>query len=119
MRATISLRGLEAINQALESLVMSNLEELRSGIGRGTVLEHARYQREPVGAEQWKTRARVMQDGQGDCEDLAAALAAELRWIGVPAIAIARLSRSGVGYHAVVRVRGIDKELDPSRWLGM
>lgn len=108
-----------AVNAALEGLVLANLEEQRDSFARSILDGSVRYRREPIGREDWRTRSRVLLDGYGDCEDLAAALAAELRAQGVPARAVVRPSRGGRGYHAVVRIRGRRGELDPSRWLGM
>jgi hypothetical protein len=107
-----------AVNAALEGLVRANSAELaRDGFTQSILGGAVRYRRESIGREDWRTRSRVLLDGYGDCEDLSAALAAELRMCGVPAVAHVRRSHSGVGYHAVVVVRGV--ELDPSKWLGM
>ena len=108
-----------ALNAAIAALVAANLDEMRRGIGAsGSILDGTvRYRRERPGSEDWKTRGRVLVDGHGDCEDLAAALAAELQVAGHPARAIIRRARGGRGYHAVVHLRG--RELDPSAWLGM
>lgn len=109
-----------AVNTALEALVEANVEQMQDeGFVRSVLDGSVRYRREPIGREDWRTRERVLLDGYGDCEDLSAALAAELRAQGVPAYAVVRPSRGGRGYHAVVRVRGRRGELDPSRWLGM
>lgn len=113
-------RGLPALNAAIEALVLAGLDELRTvpGAAVGSILDGTvTYRRELPGREEWRTRARVLLDGYGDCEDLAAALAVELRARGVPARARIRRARAGTGYHAVVRVGDI--ELDPSLWLGM
>lgn len=110
-----------AVNTALEALTRANLEEMqRIGDAGASILDGGvRYRRERRGAEDWRTRGRVLLDGYGDCEDLSAALAAELRMQGIPAYAHVRPARGGPGYHAVTRVRGFAGELDPSRWLGM
>lgn len=78
-----------------------------------------RYQRER-GTEIWKPAPRVFSDRFGDCEDLAAWRAAELRAAGeegARAIAIRIRSGSRV-WHAVVQRATGDIE-DPSVALGM
>jgi hypothetical protein len=77
-----------------------------------------RYKRERAGRERWKTWEELLRDHEGDCEDLAAARAAELRASGEPgARAFAREVRPG-RFHAVVR-RADGRTEDPSRQLGM
>jgi hypothetical protein len=78
-----------------------------------------RYQRED-GTEIWKPAPRVFSDRFGDCEDLAAWRAAELRLAGeMDARAIAIRLRSGSRvWHAVVQRASGDIE-DPSVILGM
>lgn len=77
-----------------------------------------RYQREPAGNEQWLTVPQVEAVGWGDCEDLAAWRAAELRvHLGEPARAIA-IRTGAKKFHAVVR-RADGSIEDPSRELGM
>lgn len=120
MRVELHIGGsTSSLTSALEALVREGVEELRAGVGaQQSILDGTvRYRREPRGSEQWRTRGRVLLEGYGDCEDLAAALAAELRVAGHPARAIVRRARGAPGYHAVVRLRG--RELDPSAWLGM
>ncbi len=67
--------------------------------------------------EDWQVPSVVMQLGWGDCEDLAAWRAAELRLQGEKARAVPRSVRPGL-VHIVVR-RGNGKIEDPSRILGM
>lgn len=71
-----------------------------------------RYEREPVGQEEWLTIPLLERVGAGDCEDLAAAWAAS--YGGSPII---RPSQPGA-YHAVVRLPS-GQIVDPSRALGM
>lgn len=67
--------------------------------------------------EEWLTPDVVLARGRGDCEDLAAWRAAELRKRGIPARAVA--IRSGKRkFHAVVKWPDGSIE-DPSRVLGM
>ncbi len=74
------------------------------------------YRREPPGREWWETVADLLRVGEGDCEDLAAYRAAELRYrYGVPArVRIYRTQRGT--YHAVVQYPDGAIE-DPSRIL--
>ena len=101
------LEGLTAFNFAL--LSRFDLPRLYdSGV---------RYQREQPGREQWWTIPQVLERGYGDCEDLSAWRAAELRSMGVPAFAY--VIRSGPRmFHAVVRYPDGSIE-DPSRALGL
>lgn len=106
-----------ALNAALEGLVRLNgvwLDEhpLTPSLGASG----ARYQRLDPG-EEWRTIPAVLKAGGGDCEDLAAYLAAWCRARGVPAHAVAR--KSGPRrWHAVVRLPD-GTIVDPSRSLGM
>jgi transglutaminase-like putative cysteine protease len=76
-----------------------------------------RYRGEP--SDVWRHVADVMKTGHGDCEDLAAARAAELRVSGVDPGAFVHVYRSGARrYHAVVG-RSDGTIEDPSWILGM
>jgi hypothetical protein len=112
----------EVISLLLRALVESNLDYLaqypdtphpyRAGI---------RYKREDVGEERWKSIPKVIEDGEGDCEDLATYLAAYLVHKGVrPVSIVVRWYLRPMGkrlYHILVRgPRGYE---DPSRQLGM
>jgi hypothetical protein len=73
-----------------------------------------RFKRER--AETWKRIPDVIAAGGGDCEDLAAWRAAELRVQGIPAVVIVEKIAPGK-FHAIV---GTDEGVeDPSRKLGM
>lgn len=79
-----------------------------------------RYRRE-VRAERWKSIPKVIEDGEGDCEDLAAYLAAYLVHRGEkPVSLVLRWKEQPSGgrlFHVLVRgPRGYE---DPSRRLGM
>lgn len=79
------------------------------------------YQTEQT--EQWKDVPRIIEDGWGDCEDLACWRIAELRHKGIAARPYikwrASPTRPGMDrYHAVVRLPDGRIE-DPSRSLGM
>lgn len=76
-----------------------------------------RYQREH-NREDWQTAEETLQRGHGDCEDLAAFRAAELRNAGeLGAKAVCYAPRPGL-IHCVVR-RADGTIEDPSRRLGM
>lgn len=76
-----------------------------------------RYRREQPGREQWLTIPEVLDEGFGDCEDLAAWRAAEIRLKGLPAFV--RVVRSGRrSFHAIVQ-RPDGTIEDPSKVLGM
>lgn len=76
-----------------------------------------RYRAEP--REVWRHVGHVLAEGWGDCEDLAAWRAAELRVSGEDPDAAVGTYRSGARrYHAIV-VRGDGSIEDPSRKLGM
>jgi hypothetical protein len=101
----LALAGLTAMNQAL--------------MARGRVpalyASGVRYRRESP--DRWSTADLVAARGFGDCEDLSAWRAAELRQAGEPAYADVRRV-SAHQWHAYV-VRGDGSLEDPSRALGM
>lgn len=103
---------------ALEGLTGTNFVLLsRAKRVPGIYMSGVRYQREPRGREVWQTFDQIIRAGVGDCEDLAAWRAAELRMAGIPARAVA--VRTGPKmFHAVVRYPDGRIE-DPSAKLGM
>ena len=106
-----------AINAALEGLVQLNLSQMRSGKIPPLYRSGIRYRRDK--GETWDSAQVCLRRGYGDCEDLAAYRAAELRCQGIPARAVVRRSRTpGVAWHCVVCLPG-GKYEDPSRRLGM
>lgn len=79
------------------------------------------YEREPPGQEEWQTIPSVIDQGSGDCEDLAAWRVAELQRAGEPARIITKSARQLSGkllIHVLVR-RGDGTLEDPSMLLGM
>jgi hypothetical protein len=71
------------------------------------------YRPEEPGHEDWQNAVELLRSGAGDCEDLAAYRAAELRMAGEPAtVAVVRTPRGS--YHAVVR-RADGTIEDPSK----
>lgn len=77
------------------------------------------YEREPRGPEQWQTIPILYATRRGDCEDLAAARAAELTVAGVPARPLVlEVPADKPLWHVIVQYQ--DGRLDdPSRVLGM
>lgn len=89
------------------------------GSGVKYVPEHPAYDKWTKG-EDWKTIPYVLVHGYGDCEDLAAWRAAELRMKGIPArprVRIRRLPSGVFRAHALVGIGG--RIEDPSAKLGM
>jgi hypothetical protein len=120
MRVQLSVpSSADALGAALEGLVRLDLVLLKEAQGRIPLLYEAgvRYVREARGHEHWRHIGEVLRAKQGDCEDLAAWRAAELRAQGEPARAIATPSGPG-RWHAVVK-RADGSIEDPSRKLGM
>lgn len=104
-----ALRGLQGLAEAeLASMALPPL------YGAGV-----RYEREPRAEERWLLPSQVLARGAGDCEDLAAWRAAELRSTGEDPWAQAIALRSGPRtWHAVV-LRSDGTIEDPSAALGM
>jgi hypothetical protein len=111
--------AIEAVAEGLTGLnfwIMTEMEK------RGTPLPRLydsgiRYRRESAGREWWESISDALQvhgGGEGDCEDLSAIRAAELRFLyGEPArVRIGKTSRGS--FHAVVQ-RGDGSIEDPSR----
>lgn len=94
----------------------------RAGKKLGPKGEWMRYEREPLGQEDWKDIPTCIRDGIADCEDLACWRAAELTVRhGIPARPTYRCKERPDGsllYHIVVRYPDGRTE-DPSKKLGM
>lgn len=115
----------------LQGLYQVNLEQLRSGqvapisfaLHKGSSLGSTRdgrllrYIRSDP-RERWQTVRDIWQTGGGDCEDLAAAVAAELTLKGVPARPVIYRVRDGLA-HAVVQDLETGQLIDPSKTGGM
>lgn len=116
-------RFLEAV---AEGLVLLNVELLRyaeeeGGLELPSLYESGVvYRREPRGREWWETATDlrgVISNRSGDCEDLAAARAAECRYYDGDEGACVRIMRTPRGsFHAVVQ-HGDGSIEDPSRIL--
>jgi hypothetical protein len=111
----------EIITLLLRALVESNLDYLaRTPNAPHPYRAGVRYKREE-GEERWKSIPKIIEDGEGDCEDLASYLAAYLVHKGVrPVSLVVRWYQRPFGsrlFHILVRgPRGYE---DPSRRLGM
>lgn len=120
----------------LECLTRVNQWHFRRGVVPPLFSAGVRYQEEPPGREDWDDAVTVAGRGWGDCEDLAAYLAAELREVhGIPAecvikskfITTAELKAQGYPIipdegifliHVMVRLPD-GRVIDPSKLLGM
>lgn len=108
-----------SLTAVLEGLVRLNESLLAAAEAAGVVghpplyASRVVYRREPPGEEDWKTIDRLFAEGEGDCEDLATARAAQLRREGEQATAIVVPTRKGK-FHAVT-LRASGEIEDPSR----
>lgn len=111
----------------LQGLYQVDLVQLRGGapgvlaaLRRGSAgpgRRRLRYiRRDP--AELWQPVRTIWSKGGGDCEDLAAATAAELTLGGIPARPVIYRVRPGLA-HAVVEIQATRQLLDPSKLGGM
>ena len=105
-----------AIASALWALWAANMVQMRPDYP--SVYAFARYEREPLGREQWQTADQLLRTRVGDCEDLASYQVAWLKVTGRDPHAKIAIKRSSVGYHVVVK-RGDGSIEDPSASLGM
>lgn len=107
----------EVLEAFLEGMTALNTAIIRTE-NLPSVYDVARYQREARGHEEWWHAGIVKRKGIGDCEDLAAYRAAELRvFEGEPArVAVIRTGRRTL--HAVVE-RADGSIEDVARALGM
>jgi len=113
-----------AIEALAEGLVRLNVVLLEHADRRGVELPELyesgiRYRREPAGREWWENAADVIgvvADRSGDCEDLAALRAAELRYYDGEDEARVRIIRTSRAFHAIVERADGSRE-DPSRIL--
>lgn len=111
--------------ELLQGLVRINVRQLREGeqpvspalqLGSAPWGRRIRYERADPG-ERWQTIRDLWASGWGDCEDLAAAVAAEMTVGGLPARVVLYRARPGLA-HAVVQ-DALGRLHDPSRWAGM
>lgn len=117
-------------SQGWSENVLAKMLEILAGANQRYIRRHGapalyrsgvRYQREPLGAENWRYIPAILRDGIGDCEDLAAWRVAELRERGENAkfLITKRQKRSGFLVYHIKVLRANGKEEDPSRLLGM
>lgn len=113
----------EAIEAVAEGLVQLNVVLMAIAAERGLILpplygSGVRYRREPKGREWWESSQDILgiaANRTGDCEDLAAYRAAELRLEGENARVVI-ITNSRGNFHAVVEREDGTLE-DPSREL--
>lgn len=110
---------------ALAALLALDLEQMRWRRLPPLYSSGVRYRRETCLAphiretcERWLTAEQLLKERFGDCEDLAAYRAAELRHSGEDPHATPIAQRTRAGWHIVVR-RGNGNIEDPSVVLGM
>lgn len=114
----------EIMGELLEGLVCADVAILRACPSMPRLYQSGVfYQREPLGVENWRTMARLLETGNGDCEDLASQRTAEKRvdegQAGARADFIFRkIEGGGTLYHIRSRDQAGAIE-DPSRRLGM
>lgn len=131
LRFSVDLQGWKAwpdyytvayIMPFLEAMIKANMVYLKANPGTPSILDPVsavRYQRER-GTEVWRDIPCILRHRCGDCEDLACALAAELRCKGLPArIVLTAIEKSTGGRLFHVKVAVGSKRLDPSKMLGM
>lgn len=104
----------------LQWLYRTNVRQLEAGapgIIEGLTNGTLRYIRSDPG-EDWLTIKQIWARGGGDCEDLAAAAAAELTVRGMPSKPVVYRVRRGLSHAVVVRLDTL-QVLDPSILGGM
>jgi len=124
--------GHDVLKAMLECLVQINVALMQSRRFPELYETGIRYRQEPLGQENWRDAAIILQTGFGDCEDLAAYRVAELRVRhNIPAVCVFRWKTLSVKqdgadrkvklYHILVGVPYKGKVLieDPSKKLGM
>lgn len=109
------------LNACLEALVRQNLWQLdflaRAGRPAAPLYQTpVVYRRDPPGKEWFRSLARVYSTGWGDCDDLAAIRAAEIRRAGGRAFAEVRPTPRPNVLHAVV-TDGRNLVEDPTEFL--
>lgn len=108
--------GAAIIQPFLDALLVVNIFWQRK-YNYPPIKQWARYEREPVGQEDWQPLPALWASKRGDCEDLATAYAAQLCVTGVPARSVCKVA--GPATFHVVTVLADGTELDVCRELGM
>lgn len=107
--------ALETVTQTNVRHMMAGMPDIRDAIAAGRV----KWKPEPPGDEHFDLARTVMRRGWGDCDDLAPAHAAALRFTGEDPGAKAIIRKSGQNrWHAIVQ-RSDGSIDDPSRDAGM
>lgn len=114
---TIRLDNAQDLVEVLNALTNINMRQIRELGLPPLYASGVVYERETP-REEWLTYSQLLERGAGDCEDLAAVLAAELRLRGVAAYP-AIVPNGGGGLHAVVWRDDLQRYEDPSKVLGM
>jgi len=112
----VSMREIQLFLFALQKLCEL---QLRSQPLPPLYASGVRYQREPRGQEDWQSARETYKRRAGDCEDLAAWRAAELRVSGYDPRATAIIKRIRPGLIHCLVLRGNGMLEDPSKVLGM
>ena len=117
IKARLNLVGAGEVEAAAEGLTLVNVDQMRRRVFPPLYSSGIRYKVES--GEHWQPAAALLAARRGDCEDLAAYRAAELRVSGQdPDAAVAIYKSRPRVYHAVVK-RGDGTIEDPSLRLGM
>jgi len=119
MRETMHTQ--ESLRAGVAGLMMQDMVWLKYHPRTPALYQSGVYYRPESGTEEWKTIPYVIADGYGDCEDLGAWRAAELRVSGInatPDIKIRQLPTGNWRAHVVVKLPDGTIE-DPSAQLGM
>jgi hypothetical protein len=119
--ARVPLRGADDVISALRAHVAASVRDIARAARAGRPLPPlytagVRYSRVDPN-ERWQLPSETFARRRGDCEDLAAWRAAELRLRGEPATVGVRRTGPRVLHAVVVRADGTIE--DPSRKLGM
>lgn len=120
LRASVPLRSAAEAEAALEGLVQVNLLQLAHGVPPiSSALRRGRLRYIRLDPrEEWRSVREIWQHGGGDCEDLAAAIVAELRQAGYAARVVIRRVRPGL-LHAQALNMSSGLLIDPSITGGM
>lgn len=120
LRPTFGRLSLDEAEGLLQGLYEVNLRQTRAGVpsvDQALRVGSLRYiRRDP--SEHWRTKREIWTYGGGDCEDLAAAVAADMTARGEPAIPVVYRVNPSLA-HAVVWVKRPRLLIDPSRTGGM
>lgn len=118
LRPTLTVEANAKVLQALADLHCTlAMRDLRANPQRQLYQSGVKYRRESVGNEIWQLPSETAKVGYGDCEDLAAWRAAELRLAGESASCYVKQVKPRLFHVVVRRANGVLE--DPSAKLGM